>query len=39
VSSTIYYPAANGLEEAFNKTIGKLLKKFVSKANVTGTIN
>jgi len=34
VSSTIYYPAANGLAEAFNKTIGigKLLKKFVSKS-------
>jgi len=27
-----YYPAANGLAEAFNKTIGKLLKKFVSKS-------
>ena len=26
-----YYPAANGLAEAFSKTIGKLLKKFVSK--------
>ena len=32
VSSTAYYPAANGLVEAFNKTIGKLLKKFVSKS-------
>jgi len=32
VSSTAYYPAANGLAEAFNKTIGKLLKKFVSKS-------
>jgi len=31
VSSTAYYPAANGLAEAFNKTMGKLLKKFVSK--------
>ena len=29
VSSTAYYPAANGVAEAFNKTIGKLLKKFV----------
>ena len=28
----VYYPAANGLTEAFNKTIGKLLKKFVSKS-------
>jgi len=27
-----YYPAANSLAEAFNKTIGKLLKKFVSKS-------
>ena len=27
-----FYPAANGLTEAFNKTIGKLLKKFVSKS-------
>jgi len=27
-----YYPAANGLAEAFNKTIGKRLKKFVSKS-------
>jgi len=26
-----YYPATNGLAEAFNKTIGKLYKKFVSK--------
>jgi len=32
VSSTAYYPAANGLTEAFNKTIEKLLKKFVSKS-------
>jgi len=32
VSSTIYYPAANGLTKAFNKTIEKLLKKFVSKS-------
>jgi len=29
---TVYYPSANGLAEAFNKTIGKLLKKFVSKS-------
>jgi len=28
----VYYPAANGLAEAFNKTIGKLLKKLVSKS-------
>ena len=32
VSSTAYYPAANGLANAFNRTIGKLLKKFVSKS-------
>ena len=32
VSSTAYYPAANGLAEAFNKTIAKLLKKFISKS-------
>ena len=32
VSSTACYPAANGLAEAFNKTIRKLLKKFVSKS-------
>jgi len=32
VSSTAYYPAINGLAEAFNRTIGKLLKKFVSKS-------
>ena len=32
VSSTVYYPSANGLAEAFNKTIGKLLKKFISKS-------
>ena len=32
VSSMTYYSAANGLAEAFNKTIGKLLKKFVSKS-------
>jgi len=28
----MYYPAANSLAEAFNKTIRKLLKKFVSKS-------
>ena len=27
-----YYPAANDLTKAFNKTIGKLLKKFVAKS-------
>jgi len=32
VSSTAYYPAADGLADAFNKTIGKLLKKFISKS-------
>jgi len=32
VSSTAYYPAANSLAEAFNMTIKKLLKKFVSKS-------
>jgi len=31
-SSTAYYLTANGLAEAFNKTIAKLLKKFVSKS-------
>jgi len=31
VLSTAYYQAANGPTEALNKTIGKLLKKFVSK--------
>jgi len=30
VASTAYNPAANGLAEAFNKTIIKLLKKFIS---------
>src|SRR4051812_27080372 len=39
ISSTAYYPPANGLAEAFNKTIGKLLKKFVSVPNATGTRN
>ena len=28
----MYYLVANSLIEAFNKTIGKLLKKFVSKS-------
>jgi len=32
VSSTTYYPVANGLAKAFNKTIEKLLKKFISKS-------
>jgi len=32
VSSATYYPTANDLAEAFNKTINKLLKKFVSKS-------
>src|SRR4051812_43512266 len=32
VSSTAYYPPANGLAEAFNKTIAKILKKFVSRS-------
>ena len=32
VSSTVYYPPANGLAEAFNKTIAKILKKFVSRS-------
>ncbi|ONK72758.1 uncharacterized protein A4U43_C04F22860 [Asparagus officinalis] len=32
VASTAYYPPANGLAKAFNKTIVKLLKKFVSKS-------
>ena len=31
ISSTAYYPPANGLAEAFNKTIEKLLKKLVSR--------
>jgi hypothetical protein len=29
--STGYYPQANGLEEAFNKMLGKILKKTVTK--------
>ena len=36
VSSTAYYPPANGLAEAFNKTIGKLLRKFVSRSQREG---
>jgi len=32
VASTAYNPAANGLAEAFNKTIIKLLKKFISSS-------
>ena len=28
----VYYPTANKLAKAFNKTIGKLLKKFVLKS-------
>ena len=32
MSLTTYYPVANGLAKAFNKTIGKFLKKFVSKS-------
>jgi len=32
MSSMAYYPATNGLVEAFNKAIGKLLKKFISKS-------
>ena len=32
MSLTTYYPSANCLTEAFNKIIGKLLKKFVSKS-------
>jgi len=31
VFSTAYYLAANSIAEAFNRTIEKLLKKFVSK--------
>jgi transposase InsO family protein len=29
--STGYYPQANGLTETFNKTLGKILKKTVTK--------
>jgi len=32
VSSTTYYPTVNDFAEVFNKTIGKLLKKFLSKS-------
>ena len=32
VFSTAYYLAANSLAKAFNKTIPKLLKKFISKS-------
>jgi len=32
VSSTTYYPVANGLAEAFNRAMGKLLKKFILKS-------
>jgi len=32
VASTAYNPAANGLAEAFNKIIIKLLKKLVSSS-------
>jgi len=39
VSSTAYYPTANDLAEAFNETIEKLLKKFVSKSQATGIIS
>jgi len=31
MSSTVYYLATNNLVEAFNKIIGKQLKKFASK--------
>jgi len=39
MSSMVYYPVANALAEAFNKTIEKLLKKFVSKSQLTGMTN
>ena len=32
ISSRAYYPSANGLTEAFNRTIGKLLRKFVFRS-------
>src|SRR4051812_37062771 len=32
VFSTAYYPSVNGLAEAFNKTIAKILKKFISRS-------
>src|SRR5438270_9425918 len=32
VSLTAYYPTVNGLAEAFNKTIAKILKKFISRS-------
>ena len=32
VLSMAYYPPTNGLAKAFNKTIGKLLKKFISRS-------
>ena len=36
MASTAYNPAANGLAEAFNKIIIKLIKKFVSSNKRTG---
>jgi len=30
----VYYLAGNGLAEDFNKTINKLLKKFISKSQL-----
>jgi len=32
MTSTVYNPTANGLAEAFNKTIVKILKKFISSS-------
>jgi len=32
VPPTAYYPTANSLAEAFNRTIGNLFKKFISKS-------